>query len=182
MDAIASRYAQALHGLASNQEQLVTGLKQLKTLADFLNHDPSLIAFLSNAFYTREQKEALITSVFQDMSSDLFGLLIVLIRNHRTRYLPTIVSEAIRYFEHSLGIRHGVLYTAKLFSASQLELLQQQLSAHTKTEVQLTQQLDNQLLGGFLIDLDGKMYDASIAGQLNALQQHLKNRGNRHEN
>ncbi|MEA4932347.1 MAG: ATP synthase F1 subunit delta, partial [Lawsonibacter sp.] len=45
---------------------------------------------------------------------------------------------------------------------------------HHKSEVRLTIRLDPELLGGFILNMEGMTYDRSIRGELLALARHLE--------
>ena len=49
------------------------------------------------------------------------------------------------------------------------------LKAHVKGEFEVTEEVDPSLIGGFIVKMDDKQIDASIATQLNRMKIELAN-------
>jgi F-type H+-transporting ATPase subunit delta len=178
MESVASRYALALVKLAqetSSVEQLHT---QLQTMQTMIKDTPQWFQFLNNPFYSRPQKETFIQTVFPTQTwGTLTPFLRLLLKNHRIRSVPSILHEAIHLCEQALHIKHGVIYVASKLSSDQQRAIENALATHLRVSLQLTQHIDPTLLGGFRVDINGKVYDASVLGKLDALTRHLKQRG-----
>ena len=178
MESVASRYALALVKLAEETSSLSLMHKQLQAMQTMLNQDPSWFAFLKNPFYTKIQKEAFIQTVFPvETWSSLMSFLRLLLKNHRMNALPSIVHEGIRLCETELHIKHGTIYVATALSSAQQNAIETALASRLDVTLRLTQHIEPSLLGGFRVDIEGKVYDASVLGKLEALTRHLKQRG-----
>ena len=55
-----------------------------------------------------------------------------------------------------------------------LDEVKNYLSASLKADVMLESRIDRDILGGFIIDIEGKAIDASLRQQLNDLRARLK--------
>ena len=178
MESIASRYALALHKLGEESGDLSSFLSQLMDVQALVEHDASFLSFLLNPFYTNTQKETLLRSVFSSQEGTIFlGFFLLLLQNHLLRYVPAMLEESIRLSEYTLGLRSGILYTATSMSDSDRQSIEKALSDLLHITLTLQQEHAPELLGGFRVNIDGKVYDASVLGKLDGLKSHLKKRG-----
>lgn len=178
MESIASRYALALHKLGEESGDLSSFLSHLMDVDSLIQHDASFVSFLLNPFYSTNQKETFLRSIFSSQEETVFlGFFLLLLRNHRLRYGPAIIEEAIKLCEYTLGLRSGKVYTAIPMSDTDRQSIEKALSEHLEITLTLHQEHAPELLGGFRVNIDGKVYDASVLGKLDGLKSHLKKRG-----
>lgn len=178
MESVATRYALALVKLAEENTSVDRLHVQLNALQSMLTTQPDWYAFLKNPFYTKAQKETFIQSIFPvETWGTLMSFLRLLLKNHRLIALPDILIEAIHLCETRLNLKHGRLVVASSLTEQQQKTIESALANHLGITLHLTQHIDPTLLGGFRVDIDGKVYDASVLGKLEALTRHLKQRG-----
>lgn len=180
MESIASRYALALYKLGEESKDLTLFLSRLMDVQALVEHEAMFLPFLRNPFYTLSQKETLLKHVFSTHDDHLFlGFFLLLLKNHRLAYVPAMIDEAIRLSEYALGLRSGKLYAATPMSNQDRQAIEKALAEHLKITLTLQQENAPELLGGFRVDIDGKVYDASLLGKLEGLKSHLKKRGSK---
>jgi F-type H+-transporting ATPase subunit delta len=178
MESVASRYALALVKLAQETSSVDRLHTQLKTMQTMIKETPQWFAFLNNPFYTRQQKETFIQSIFPTEAwGSLTSFLRLILKNHRMRDVPSILHEAIHLCEEALHIKHGIIYVASTLSDAHQQTIENALASYLNVSLKLTQRIEPTLLGGFRVDINGKVYDASVLGKLEALTRHLKQRG-----
>jgi F-type H+-transporting ATPase subunit delta len=178
MESVASRYALALFKLAETKPQQARLLEQVLTCQSLLKRDGDWFLFLKNPFFTVNQKHAFLDQSFSLGTWDMFNpFLKILLKNHRIQRLPEILIEALHLCEDALAIKQGILYVASPLSTTQRTAITEALSKQLNIQLTLEEHKDPTLLGGFRVEIDGKVYDASVMGKLEALQRHLKNRG-----
>lgn len=178
MESIASRYALALYKLAEESKDMTSFLSRLMDIEGLIQTDANFLSLLKNPFYTVPQKMALLDAVFTAKEDAVFlGFFRLLLRNHRLRYVPAILLEAIRLTEYALGMRSGTLYTATLMTDTEKQAIEKALSDQLHVSLSLIMKHQPSLIGGFRVDIDGKVYDASLLGKLEGLKSHLKKRG-----
>lgn len=164
MDAglIASRYASALLLFASetNEEQRV--------------YEDA--ATLKKAVVSKEDVPGCIESLSEPMQR----FLALVIRNKRVEYLPAILHKYRVLYRHEKGITRAWLTTATenpelAAKLTDLMRLQGFREVDFKTEVK------PDLIGGFIVQIEDKRLDASIASQLRDIRREWeeKNRNNR---
>lgn len=178
MDSIASRYALALTKIAHESSQLRPYLDACNHLLMVIQQDANFIHFLGNDFHSNENKITLIRTIFKDDHWLLLGnFLIVLLKKHRTKYLETILIESIKQIENLLQEQHGIIYSVEPIKPSTLKQLTSAMADYLGTPLTLENQLDASLIGGFRIDIQGKVFDASLLSKITQLRQQLLKRG-----
>ena len=95
----------------------------------------------------------------------------IIINKGREPYLPEIADEFVAQYREMKGISSVKLITA--VSAEMLKSIEAKLmaSAETDQSVEISTEVDPALIGGFVIEFQDKIYDASIAHNLEALKK-----------
>ncbi|MCB0653774.1 MAG: ATP synthase F1 subunit delta [Saprospiraceae bacterium] len=97
----------------------------------------------------------------------------IIINKGREPYLPEIADEFVAQYREMKGISSVKLITASAVSAEMLKSIEAKLmaSAETDQSVEISTEVDPALIGGFVIEFQDKIYDASIAHNLEALKK-----------
>jgi F-type H+-transporting ATPase subunit delta len=178
MEAIASRYALALSKLAHEQASLSPYLIAIHTTLDALDHAPDLLPFLQNEFYSRVDKMKIIDTFFLNFESFMISSLCkVMLDKRRIKYFKTSLILASQLIQSALNQQQGIVYSVTPLSPEQLLALEKALSDHLGKTITLANQINQQLIGGIRIDIQGKVYDASLQDKLANLKHQLQQRG-----
>jgi F-type H+-transporting ATPase subunit delta len=178
MEGIASRYALALSKIAQETSQVEVYLEASEQLLLFLKSDATLIHFLGNEFYSKETKFKFLDQTFPVTSwFDFHKFLSLLVDKHRIQFLPSILQATIHLLRDVLNQQKGIVYSVTPFTTEQLLQLQVAMQNHLGHALTLINIIDSTLLGGFRIDIRGKIFDASIMNKLSNLKQQLLKRG-----
>ncbi len=178
MDSIASRYALALNKIAKETGQLQASLEVCQQALILFELEPALTKFLANEFYSREDKFKLIDRIFPVNDwlylSNFMKLTLV---KHRINAIQSILKEAIELIQHELKTQDGIVYSVTPLTQDQLSKLAIALKAYYGYPVTLQNLLKSNLIGGIVLDIQGKVFDASMIEKLNNLRQRLLKRG-----
>jgi F-type H+-transporting ATPase subunit delta len=178
MEGIASRYALALSKIAQETSQVEVYLEACDNLLQFLNADQTFLHFLGNEFYSKDIKFKFLDQTFPVTTWYAFSrFLSLLVDKHRIQHLPSILQETIHLLRDILHQQKGIVYSVTALTPSQLDQLQVALQTHLGQTLTLVNVIDPTLLGGFRIDVRGKIFDASILNKLASLKQQLLKRG-----
>ncbi len=178
MEPVASRYALALTKIANESKNKQAYLDACHQLLQLIQTDPTLLHFLTNEFYEKPVKFKLVDELFGSTTWLQLGSFIkVLVQNRRTRYLEKILIEGIESLRVQLEKQVGFIYSVTALTKEQIIQLTDVLSTHLGHPISLTNQIDERLIGGFRIDIQGKIFDASLLHQLSTLKQRLLKRG-----
>jgi F-type H+-transporting ATPase subunit delta len=87
--------------------------------------------------------------------------------------LPGIVSSYRRLLNEAKGRVEAKVVSASALESAMVEQLRARLNGISGKDVVLQQDTDPSLLGGLLIELEGKVYDGSIRTQLEKMKQRI---------
>jgi len=166
----ARRYAKALLELARAQGLQETVGGELARVAEVLS-DPSLAQLLALPNLPpktrREVAEQLGTTLaLQPLMSNFLR---VLAENDRLDIVVDIENAYQRLLERALGRVRAKIRSAAPLSEEELRALVDALGRLTNRTVVPTLEVDPDLLGGVMVEIEGQVYDASLKTQLQQL-------------
>jgi F-type H+-transporting ATPase subunit delta len=178
MDSIASRYGQALFKIAEEEKSFPLYIERFDALLSLIVLQPDFISILKNSFYTTKQKHTLIEKALPVESFGYLGSFIkLLMKNHRLMFLESILKEALLLSREASSVSIGTIYSTFALSANHIQLITKALMTHSKNQLTLTNVIDPSLIGGIRVDIEGKVYDASLLAQVTEMKQRLLKRG-----
>ncbi len=170
---IASRYAKSLMDLSSEQGKMETVLNDIKAFkASLASRD--LYLLLKSPIINTPKKikcfEALFGGKFDEMTSAFFN---IILRKGREMYLPEITDEFITQYKDRKEISTVELTTARPLSDDDIEKIKNQLldSNVTGKSIDLDVKVDKDLIGGFVIEMGDRLYDASVRHKLEQVKK-----------
>ena len=97
----------------------------------------------------------------------------LLLERDRLAHLSGIVNCYRRLLNEAKGRVDAKVVSAAGLDAALVERLREQLRGISGKEVVLQQETDPTLLGGLLVELEGKVYDGSVRTQLEKMKQRI---------
>lgn len=173
---LGGRYASALFDLAQEAGAIDKVRDELAQIGKALKESNDFAQFVRSPLYDREaQGKAMGALMEKAGASDLVRRFIgVVVANRRLFALPGIVSAY-----QALVARHRGEVSAEIVSAyplndDQTAKLKEKIRSIAGSDVALSQHVDPDLLGGFVVKIGSQMIDASIKTKLSRLQSILK--------
>lgn len=172
---IAAPYAQALMSVAQSNDLTEAFGNDARGLVGLLGESQQLRSFLENPFIPSEGKKSVINRILSDDTNVLFRNFLMLLVDRKRIYLLDGVCQ--QYLALLRELNQTVL--AEVTSAVPLSEAQQQavkervMSMTNAREVELSQKVDGDLLGGVIIKVGSQVIDASLRGQLRRLSLRL---------
>jgi F-type H+-transporting ATPase subunit delta len=169
---LGSVYAKALLGAAEKAGQSQQVLEELDSLVtDVLNTLPQLEAAFASPRITAEEKSALIDKAFGGrMSATLQHFLKVVAKHERLDCLRAILRAAKKLFNEMKGRVEVRVQTAAPISNQLRERIVARLTQMLGREVELTSEVNEDLLGGLVVRIGDTVYDGSLAAGLKNMQ------------
>lgn len=163
---LARPYARAVFELAREKDQLESWSDQLAFLASVVD-EPSVRALLESPRMTPEQRAELIVQIGEGRLDDEGkSLLRVLAENDRLDALPEIAAVYELQRAAEAGCVEAEVISAFALDEKQQTELAQALRQRMGSEVRLTCQTDDTLLGGVIVRVGDTVIDGSIRGRL----------------
>jgi len=169
---VANRYAKSLISLSNEQGVIDAVNNDMKLFSAVCseNHDLSLL--LNNPVIHGDKKLSILRSIFgQKMNKLTLTFFEVVIRKGREKYLFQIAKD----FTEQYKVLKRIL-TAEVISAVGLDdnlrkKIYNIIQSDSHSEVELVEKVDSKLIGGFVLRIGNKQYDASVSSSLRKLDQ-----------
>jgi F-type H+-transporting ATPase subunit delta len=170
---ISVRYSRALFQSALekkildkvNQDMIfISEVCKMKETKDFL-HNPVIVP---------SKKRAIFHKMFGDNIEKItLSLIDLVVKNGREAFIPAIarvfITETMKY----KGITEVMLTTAVEVDAKVKKQISDLVSDVFKTKVELQANIDNELIGGFILQVNDNYIDASIRYKLRRIKKEL---------
>ncbi|HEV8539471.1 MAG TPA: ATP synthase F1 subunit delta [Bacteroidota bacterium] len=168
----AYRYALALLGVAEEVKKLDAVSADIASIESLVRDSREFLVFLRSPVVNSEKKKKLLKEIFQGKVSDVtLKFVALLAAKGRERLLPEIMKQFAKLRDARLGILNVKARTAVAFKPEQERELVARLEAATKKKVRLSFVIDPSLKGGFMVQHDDTVWDASVRRQLELLRE-----------
>ncbi|MBC7328986.1 ATP synthase F1 subunit delta [bacterium] len=168
---IARRYAEAFLETASEED-----LANLLDAVERLKKGKTLF-YLSLPSFGIQQKEEFLLSFLPSLSENTRRFLFLLLSKRRISLLPEIGEELIRLKREKEGIALALVRSPIPLLSEERELLRKILENKFAKRIILEEEIDPSLIGGFTVEVEGNMIDASLKGFLIRLREKIISRG-----
>ena len=167
----AVRYATALLELATehNKVELIEQdiLQLLKTAEEV--HDFQV--FLNSPLINIDKKIAVIKQIFTDFNQTTIDFLSLVTQNGRETVMIDIAKQFISLLKAQRGIVPITIISAQQLEDNTKQSILSKISAAITGTAEITEQIDADLIGGFIVRMGDHQIDASVASQLKRLKQ-----------
>jgi F-type H+-transporting ATPase subunit delta len=172
--AITVRYAKALFSLSKEKNQLASLKKDIDLISGVCNQSEDFILLLKSPVVKSSKKVHIIRLIFQEKISPLsLQFLELVTQNKREEFIPSICRNILTLIRKEKNIKTAVITTAQTIDEKLLQKANKILEEELETKVELSAKVNSELIGGMILRIDDKQYDASILTQLNKLKQEL---------
>lgn len=156
-------------GSSGNPEDAVAELESV--VSDVLLKLPELKGLLESPRVPLDAKERVIDRAFASGSDLLKRFLKVVCSHGRADCLKVISQTARRLLQEQQGIVDGWVTSAEPIPESEKPALVAALSQMLGRQISLRYSVDPQILGGLLVKVGDRVYDSSIANQLDKIRR-----------
>lgn len=169
---LATRYAKALIDLAKEQNQLELVQADVVAFAE-ATKQRDFYMLLKSPIIDFKKKQQIVNAIFGDkFNKTTLAFINLICGKSREEYLPEISAAFLSQYKEMQGISSVKITTATQLDEAGLEAIKQKLIATNaiSANVDVTTAVNADLIGGFVLEFDGKQYDASVANQLYKLK------------
>jgi F-type H+-transporting ATPase subunit delta len=169
------RYARALLDVALEKDQAEPMRGELDAMVDLLGSHPDLAGLLAHPAVSAERKRRLVAAVAAraGVSELMTRLLTVLGERDRLGELPAVAAAYAKLWNAHRGVVAAEAVSAAPLDAAAERAVAQALSKLTGRQVDLASKVDPALVGGMLVNIEGRTYDGSVRARLLALRRRL---------
>ena len=173
---LASRYAKSLLDFAVEKGKLDDVHKDQVYLSKVMKSSKDFNHLLGSPLVGTDKKLKALQSVLGGNVSDLtMQFLQLLVKKSREVYLKEVVDSFLFQYDEYKRITQVKITSAAPLEKNQIDALLHKLKQEAKLEnIHLTTEVDESLVGGFVLQYGDKQYDASVARQVNILKKGLE--------
>lgn len=173
---VASRYAKALVELAQEQNKLEQVKEDMETFRGLLkNRDFELM--LKSPVIPNPKKKAILNQLLEDKTDNLsMQFFQILINKEREDVIPEIIPEFMELYREVMHISRLKITSAQPLSEEVVQDIIENLQKSRLIEehVEVETAVDPELIGGFVLEFDDNLYDASVSNQLTGLKREFE--------
>lgn len=168
-------YARAFMDAAGSPQNANVLRGELMTFANALRSSEELRSVYANPGFDQASKITLTNQLAKKMNLSDLGVraLGVLVQHHRINDLDAIAEALMTYVNAALGVAVAKVRSAKALSPDEIRELADTLSRRVGKSVELDIKTDPALLGGFVVQIESEIWDASVAGKINKFRESL---------
>lgn len=169
----ASRYAKSLIDLSTEQNALEEIKNDIVLLDQVIDQNPELEAILKNPIVPLDKKSGILEQVFGDNIHAVTKIFLKLVINKgRSAILFGTAKAFIQQYNAIKGIVTAEVTSAiELTDANRAEIVALVKKEVGANEVVIKEKVNEKLIGGFILKVGDKQFDASIASGLNKLKK-----------
>ena len=169
-----------VYGTALREAARDTGMQQEIMddgfqVLEILDSEPEFKAFMDYPAISAEEKKKVLKEIFEGrICRELMNFLCVLVDKRRTDRFGYIMKVYKNLTEREDGVSYGTVYSVVKLDDDRLASLQEQTSKLLRMNVKLENEIDESLIAGVKILVEGKIIDASFRKKFDELAARLR--------
>lgn len=171
MSRAAIRYAKAIIEIATESNNTTAVNNDMKTIVSAIKESEELKDFLSNPIVNGAVKMNALSEIFPSLQTETKGLFQLLLANKRFEILSAIATQFNNLFDIASGVEKAVVTTAVPLTAELEVLVKNKLKEFSSNTISITNVVDASIIGGFVLRIGDKQYNASVANKLQQLKR-----------
>jgi F-type H+-transporting ATPase subunit delta len=172
----AVRYAKAILSFALEQNKEVEVNNDMLLIASTINENRDLQVLLDNPVLKSDLKKSTLKEVFASKVSSLsIGLIDLLIDNKRLAIIKEVADKYTVLYDKLKGIEVAKVTTAIPLTKELNAQVLKKVKEITGKEATIENNVNPDIIGGFILRIGDVQYDASISNKLKVLRRQFEN-------
>jgi F-type H+-transporting ATPase subunit delta len=172
---LATRYAKALFDFAIEQDLLESIREDMETFLKVCEVNRDFTMMLRSPIIKSDKKINIIREIFgKKLNEVTHSYLQIITRKNRAAYIAVIARQFIAFYKEHKGVKVAHLITAVKVDDEIKKRIVIYLEKQTNATIELIEELNEDMIGGFILRFDGKQYDASIAKKIQKLRREFE--------
>ncbi|MHB8281442.1 MAG: ATP synthase F1 subunit delta [bacterium] len=175
---VSKRYANALIDISLEKKDIENVYSQFKKFIDYYNDNGNLDfrEYIGLPFIDKKERIDAINILSKDLSLNeiLNNFLSLLVENERINILNNIFEEFVKIKNEKDGIVKMTIISGQKLKDDELTVLKEKVEKILNKKIILEENISADTIGGFLININGKIFDGSLMTQINNISAFLK--------
>ena len=169
----ARRYAQAVYQIATEEKNIEQWIEDLSLLAS-ATLDSQFMSFVNSPNVDNDKKTNLIKDVFSDhIGRNAVNLCCLLSLRNSVSILPTIADYMQEFLDAEKGIERAEVVSAVELTKEQKEKIRNYVTSIVGKELMVTNRVDVDILGGFIVRVGDRMLDGSLKTRIEDMKREI---------
>jgi F-type H+-transporting ATPase subunit delta len=170
---LSNRYSKALLELALEQSALENVNADMKSIVSVYEANRDLQLLLKSPIVKEDKKMAILNEIFKSFNKLSTNFINLIVKNRREASLYNIAKEFNALFAEYKNIQQIVITSAITLDDNLRKRIVELTSNTTKSEVELIEKTNPNLLGGFVLRIGDNQFDTSIATKIRKVKRDL---------
>jgi len=175
MSRAAIRYAKAILETALSSGKANQVNDDMKSIINAVNSSTDLKDFLASPIITSEVKMNVLSEIFGSVQADTKSLFRLLQENKRFEILEAIATQFNAQFDEMNGVEVAKVTTAFPITADLEAKILAKATAMSTKKITIQNTVDPSIIGGFILRIGDKQYNASVLNRLQELKREFSN-------
>jgi F-type H+-transporting ATPase subunit delta len=171
MEEIAQVYARSLFEVAKEQDKLDVVREQLGQFAEALDGSPDLSTFFFAPYFSTTEKEEGLGKLLDGVDPIVENFLKLLIENHRVPAIHRVRREYDVLWEQENKLLPVTITSAVVLDEATVKSIGDAIGQQTGQQIELTANVDPDVLGALIVRVGNSILDASIRNRLENLRR-----------
>ena len=171
----AIRYAKAILEIADSKGVASEVSADMTLIATTITGNSELTHFIQNPLIKTDTKKNVVLEVFASVNPVTQSLFHLLLENKRFEILAAIAVEYNNLFDVMKGVEVAKVTTAFPMDAALEAKVLAKIATFSDKKVTIENTIDASIIGGFILRIGDKQYNASVANRLHVLKRELSN-------
>lgn len=171
----AVRYAKAILEMAQASNVAVQVNEDMALIASTIKENNELNSFINSPTIKPEVKESALNEVFSASQSITKGLFRLLHENKRFKILEQVAVQYGKQFDVANGLETAKVTTAFPITAELEAKVLAKIKEFSDKKITIENIVDPSIIGGFILRIGDKQFNASVANRLLTLKRELSN-------
>lgn len=173
---VGKRYAEALFEVSEELNKIDEFREQVKFISDVFEQNGRLRTIFEHPKLSKTEKKDILNELFKEkVSSEVLNLCYIMVDKGRSNHIKFVSEEYNKLANKRQGIVEARAITAIKMTDEEIKNLQDRLSKKFNKKVKLSNTIDNSVVGGVVVEVEGKRIDGSIKGKLDDIYRSLNN-------
>ncbi|TCO10907.1 ATP synthase F1 subunit delta [Natronoflexus pectinivorans] len=172
---ISARYANSLFLVGKDDALLLDSIYiDCSYLKNMIKESADLAEFLKNSLIKPGKKVQVFKGIFgKQIHEYTLRFVEIIIQNHRETLLENILRNFINQYRQYKGIKTVTVITALPIPEIMFREINETIGRQMDCVAELECRVNEDIIGGLILMVDGRMVDGSVSGQLRSLKKKL---------
>lgn len=172
---VAKRYAKSIFDLSKEKNLLDIIHKDFSQIKVLIGESKELRHLIQSPIINSLKKLEMLKKAFSNHFHSLtLTFMDIIFKRHRESILPFVAEEFLKLYQKENNITEVLLISAVPLSEEFIQQIKNKTENQLKTQVVFKYKIQPDMIGGFILRLDGKEYDGSIASKLRKLKRQFQ--------